>query len=231
MGLYAKLITLLSEPVIISSRIPEAPRPHAMPIENLKLTPRERRVLHALEQFGGTATTDAIAAFLGVKRAGISTCVNQMARKKVLRSEGACLCAEHDLGTPTLIYMRWDHRLASENLRRHRLIVSLMYVEFTLHGFRFCSYDAATGALELRHTTELVLPHQVIVADNHEIDLATLRQRIMRARGGIRDGKQLIVAMTDRSRMRKLRVAEAQLKIVDVSREARYEVETRDEAA
>jgi hypothetical protein len=210
---------------------PGVPRSQATSAETLNLKPREKRVLHALEQFGGAATTEAIAAFLGVKRAGISTCMNQLTRKKVLRSEGACLCAEHDLGTPTLLYMRWEQRLATENLRRHRLIVSLMFVEFTLHGFRFCSYDAATGALEVRHTTELVLPHQVIVADNHEIDLATLRQRIMRARGGIRDGKQLIVAMTDRSRMRKLREAEAQIKIVDVSREARYEIETRDEAA
>lgn len=210
---------------------PEAHRPRATSIENLKLTPRERRVLHALEQFGGTATTEAVAAFLGVKRTGISTCLNRLARKNVLRSEGACLSAEHDLGTPTLLYMRWEHRLASENLRRHRLITSLIFVEFALQGFRFCSYDAATGALEMRHTTDATLSRQVILADNHEVDLATLHQKIVSAQGGIREYKELIVAMTDRARMQELHKMGARVKIVDVSRGARYEVTARDEAA
>jgi len=219
---HVKLAQLLlgvapKSPAVDQKPLNFADTPHG----NSNLKPREKRVMNALSQLGGAATTEAIAAFLGVQRSGISRCLNELERKKVVHAEGACLCAERDLGAPTLLYLATGYTAMDENMRRHRLIVSLMFTEFSYASFRFCSFNASTGALEMRHGADPQQPRQVVVADNHEVSVDVLRVRILRARGSINAPKTVVVAMSDEARMQRLRGMNAPAKIVDVSRNSR----------
>ena len=137
----------------------------------------------------------------------------------MVRAEGACLCAVHDLGTPTLLYMPAQTSLPDENERRHRLLVSTVVVSYAKDGF--IPIGIKDGVLEMRLVGEPDRSPLVVVTDHHGLDLLVVRQRVRLAQGRNPGGPPVVVVMSDESRMAALSGQNLGVKIVDCSRKSR----------
>lgn len=179
--------------------------------------PLDEREVHVLRLLGGAATANAIAAIRKAERSGVSRSLSRLVRKGHLRRSEVKLQPGRDRGRPTALFVLCSVTALPLAARKKALIMSLMVAEMAGKSFILKSYEVTNGILSMVHADFEDEPQVVMVVDDEALPVESIAETILSCQRADTDRAQLMVAMADGIRVKRLGILFPNLDICDVS--------------
>src|SRR6266404_953514 len=196
----------------------ESPNIRQEPVKDTTPAPfLDESDVHVLQLLGGIASANAIAAIRKAERSGVSRSLSRLVRKGHLRRSEVKLQPGRDKGRPTALFVLSSVSALSFAARKKALIMSLMVAEMAGKSFILKSYELTNGILSMVHADFEDEPPVVMVVDDESLPIESIAETILSCQRADAHGAQLLVAMADGIRVKRLGILFPNLDICDVS--------------